>query len=132
MMPPPPEPPESLIVIDVLAERLDALGIGYFVGGSVASSLHGIFRATNDVDLVVDLPEDRVDALVAALAPDFYVDADMIREARQAGISFTSSTYPRWSKRTSFPESKRRSAGQNGHAAGWSGSGPTGRRAPFT
>jgi hypothetical protein len=38
-------------VVDVL----DSLGVAYFVGGSVASSAHGVPRASIDVDEVADL-----------------------------------------------------------------------------
>lgn len=40
----------------LLFAALDELGIQYAVGGSFASSFHGIARATQDLDLVVALP----------------------------------------------------------------------------
>ena len=46
---------------------LDELTVPYLVGGSIASSLHGIPRATQDVDLVANLAPSHVDAFVAAL-----------------------------------------------------------------
>ncbi len=60
---------------------LDRLGIRYFAGGSVASSVHGIPRFTRDIDLVVDLREDGVETLTASLGAGFYADADQMREA---------------------------------------------------
>lgn len=63
------------------AEALDALGIPYFLGGSLASSMQGEPRATNDIDVVVDLLPEQVDALVAGLGPDFDVDAEALRDA---------------------------------------------------
>ena len=95
--------PETLIVIDTLVNRLDALGIGYFIGGSVASSMHGIYRATNDADIVVDLPEEKVDEFVAALQDDFYVDADMIRDALRHNHSFNVIHLPTMVKADLFP-----------------------------
>ena len=38
----------------LLFDTLDQLGIHYAVGGSFASSFHGIARATQDLDLVVE------------------------------------------------------------------------------
>ncbi len=67
---------------------LDRLGVDYLVGGSLASSLHGVPRATQDVDLVAMLRAHHVDEFVAALSPDFYVDADMIRDAIRRLSSF--------------------------------------------
>jgi hypothetical protein len=46
---------------------LDRLNIEYLVGGSLASSIHGIPRATLDVDIVADLRKAHVKPLVAAL-----------------------------------------------------------------
>src|SRR6266478_4126697 len=53
----------------------------YFVGGSLASSLQGEPRATNDIDLVVDLPVISVRDLVRELGGEFEVDVDMLRDA---------------------------------------------------
>ena len=46
---------EPLLVVARLARTLDDLGIRYLVGGSLASSLYGVPRATQDVDLVADI-----------------------------------------------------------------------------
>ena len=71
-----------------LASVFDRLGVAYAVGGSVASSLHGIPRATQDVDVVAALLEKHVEPIVAELMADFYVDADMIRDAIRRRASF--------------------------------------------
>jgi len=39
----------------MVADALDALGAPYAIGGSFASALHGVMRATMDADLVADL-----------------------------------------------------------------------------
>ena len=71
-----------------LFEALDRLGIAYAVGGSFASSLHGIARATQDIDLIVELSLAQVDGLDSAIAKDFYADVNAMREAIQRGMSF--------------------------------------------
>ena len=68
-----------------LLEVLNRLEIPYEVGGSVASSAHGITRTTLDVDLVVDLKADKIDAFASDLQPEFYADAPLIREAFARG-----------------------------------------------
>ncbi len=74
------------IVTRKVVEVLDRLGIAYFVGGSVASSVHGVARFTRDVDFVADVRQEHAPALAAAWRDEFYVDEDMIREAvRQQG-----------------------------------------------
>ena len=60
---------------------LESLGCDYFVGGSVASSLHGEPRATNDIDFVVAMRPQRVQAFAEKLGDDFEVDTDMLRDA---------------------------------------------------
>ena len=67
---------------------LEQLGIDYLVGGSLASSLHGIPRSTQDVDLVARLEPKHVTPLVEALGEGFYADEDMIRDAIKRRASF--------------------------------------------
>ena len=80
--------PAPILVVAKLASVLDALGIRYLVGGSVASSVYGIPRATQDVDLVADMKLSHVDAFTGALSGEFYVDADMINDAIRRRASF--------------------------------------------
>lgn len=70
-----------------LLEVLNELGIPYMIGGSLASSVHGVYRATEDVDLVVDIDASNIDPLVNELGTEFYIDAEMIREALGRGRS---------------------------------------------
>lgn len=79
---------EPIEVTIWISNALERLGVEYLVGGSVASSVHGVPRATNDVDLVARLGGRHVDALVDALKRDFYVDGDMIRDAISRRASF--------------------------------------------
>jgi len=67
---------------------LRKLGIPYAVGGSLASSVHGIPRATVDIDFVVEVKPSQVDGLIAELQKGFYADADMIRAAVDSKRSF--------------------------------------------
>ena len=64
-----------------LVEALDNLAIRYMVGGSVASSVHGVFRSTNDIDIVADIREEHLPRLTDELAPDFYAGLDAMLEA---------------------------------------------------
>jgi hypothetical protein len=64
-----------------VASALTSVGAEYFLGGSLASSLQGEPRATNDIDFVISLPVGRINALRDALGSDFEVDTDMLRDA---------------------------------------------------
>jgi hypothetical protein len=61
--------------------RLEAAGIPFMVVGSHASSLHGIYRATNDVDIVIDPTPAQLAQFVASLGDDIYVSADAAKDA---------------------------------------------------
>ncbi|WP_240806730.1 hypothetical protein [Polyangium spumosum] len=68
-----------------VAAALEAVGCEYFLGGSVASSLQGEPRATNDIDFVVAMMPHRVRSFAEKLGPDFEVDEDMLRDALRRG-----------------------------------------------
>lgn len=68
---------------------LDRLGVEWYVGGSVASTVHGKFRATNDIDLVAALREAHAAEIARALSEDHYADEGSIREAVRRGASFS-------------------------------------------
>lgn len=80
--------PEQIAVTMIVAEALEALGVLYAIGGSFASALHGVMRATMDVDLVADLHQEDVAPFVHALGEAFYADAEMMHEAIAQRRSF--------------------------------------------
>jgi hypothetical protein len=73
--------PDLLAALGPVVSALEELGVEYSVVGSVASSAHGVARSTVDADVVANLPESRVDAVVARLEQDYYVDLDAARDA---------------------------------------------------
>ncbi|MCK6508913.1 hypothetical protein L6R29_02955 [Myxococcota bacterium] len=79
---------ETIEISLLLAEAFDRLGVEYLVGGSLASSMHGIPRSTQDVDFVAALELRHIPALVKLLQSAFYIDADLIKEAIQRTSSF--------------------------------------------
>lgn len=64
-----------------LGRQLDALGVPWLLGGSLASSILGEPRATTDVDLVADLRGVHVAPLFSALVETYYIDEDAARAA---------------------------------------------------
>ena len=68
-------------------EALDALRVPYYLGGSVASSAHGIARASLDADIVAALEPEHVDSLVHSLASAYYIPVDRLHSAVAARSS---------------------------------------------
>lgn len=71
-----------------IADILDRIGIPYVLGGSLASSLIGEPRSTDDIDLAVELAIRPGERLVDALGSEFYVDAASVGEAIRNRGSF--------------------------------------------
>ena len=81
-------PGDSLRVTLLITDLLEKMGIIYAVGGSLASSVHGVMRSTLDVDIIADLRYEHIQPFVAALESDFYTDDEMIRSAIENDSSF--------------------------------------------
>lgn len=79
---------EPIRITHRIAQEFERLDIRYLVGGSLASSLHGIPRATHDADMVAEISYEHIPLLVNALESEFYIDAEMIRQAVQHRSSF--------------------------------------------
>ena len=71
-----------------VGRHLDTVGARWCIGGSVASSLLGVPRATLDVDLVADLRRAQVKPLCTALIGEYYVDEETARWAVETRRSF--------------------------------------------
>jgi hypothetical protein len=80
-------PTDAIAIALQVAHAIELAGGAYFVGGSLASSLQGEPRATNDIDIVLELAIGRIGEFVQALGPDFEVDTDMLRQALLHGQS---------------------------------------------
>jgi hypothetical protein len=69
-----------------MATILERLDVRYVLGGSLASVVFGEPRATLDVDLAADLDSRKVDAFVAAVGPEYFVDSAWVgREVARKG-----------------------------------------------
>lgn len=79
---------EAIVVTLRITAVLEEMNVPYLVGGSLASSLHGFPRATQDVDIVAHLRPENVESFVAALEAEFYLDEPAIRQAISQRSSF--------------------------------------------
>jgi hypothetical protein len=74
-------------VTAAFARELEALGVRYVIGGSIAASFWAQPRATADSDFAVDLDSVSVGALVSRLEEGWYVDPELAAEAvRRCGF----------------------------------------------
>ncbi len=71
-----------------VVDALERLGVAYQIGGSVASSVYGVPRATMDIDLVADLRPEHVQPLAALLQEQYYINPEAIHEALHRRSSF--------------------------------------------
>ena len=72
---------EQLKVIRLVVDRIEKLGIPYFITGSIASSYYGIPRYTHDVDVVVTISEKDIRAIVRLFEGDGYLSQEGIQDA---------------------------------------------------
>ncbi len=80
--------PDLLAALEPVIDVLERLGVRYQVGGSVASSVHGMARATMDVDIVAELEAEHVGKLVGSLRDGYFVDEGLVRAALRDRSSF--------------------------------------------
>jgi len=83
-----PAPSEIFQVTRKVATAFDLAGVGYFLGGSLASALYGEARSTRDVDFVAAMLPPHVQPFVAALGNEFYANAQDMAEAVSARHCF--------------------------------------------
>ena len=62
-------------------DRLDQASILYMLTGSMALNVYGHARATNDMDIVVQISDQNVQKLFRLFEKDFYVSQEAIKEA---------------------------------------------------
>jgi hypothetical protein len=79
---------EPIEVTMLVIDALEGLGVPYAIGGSLASAVHGVVRATMDADLVADLRVEDVEPLARTLGEAFYADQKMMRDAIRRHASF--------------------------------------------
>jgi hypothetical protein len=79
---------DLLSALGPVVDVLEGLGVRYYVGGSVASSAHGVPRASLDADVVADLGFDHVRPFVERLRDAYYVDEGRVHAAVEARRSF--------------------------------------------
>jgi hypothetical protein len=79
------EPVEVTLKVTHVFEQLS---VPYLIGGSLASTLHGMIRSTQDSDIVTEMRLEHLQPFISALQGEFYLDDAMIAESIQHNSSF--------------------------------------------
>ena len=75
-------------VLSLVTAVLENEGIRYVLVGSFASSIHGMYRAPADIDILAEIKIEQVHPLFEALRDSFYLDESTMRNAVNLGGSF--------------------------------------------
>ena len=80
--------PDILLAMQPVIQAFEKLSIPYYIGGSVASSIYGIARATLDVDMVADLKISHINHLKQILENEYYLDKKYLKRwSQKLGLS---------------------------------------------
>jgi hypothetical protein len=72
--------PDLLAAVGPLLDLLQEIGVRHYVGGSIASSAHGVARASIDADVVAELRPEHAERLCSALEGAYYVPEARVRD----------------------------------------------------
>jgi hypothetical protein len=85
---------DLIAALEPVLRALEALNVRAYVGGSVASSVHGVPRASIDADIVANLESEHVGPFVERLQGAYYVDETRVRAAVTTRRSFNAIHLP--------------------------------------
>jgi len=80
--------PDLTAAVRPVLDALRDLGVRHYVGGSIASSAHGVARASIDADVVAELRPEHADRLCSAIVGAYYVPEARVREGIARKSSF--------------------------------------------
>jgi hypothetical protein len=69
-------------------EKANSLGLEYMITGSYAMSAYGEIRMTRDIDIVIQLNEEKIENFVAAFDGDYYISKDSVLRAIRSRSMF--------------------------------------------
>jgi len=72
---------DELEFLKTIARRLDEAGIAYMLTGSMAMALYAAPRMTRDIDVVVEIGQDRGQVLCGLFSPDCHIDPIAVQRA---------------------------------------------------
>lgn len=95
--------PDLSLFLDIL-QKLEFAGIPYVIIGGFAATIYGITRTTYDIDIIVNLKEEHIQALADVYPlPRYYADPYQMRLAMTQGSPFNIIDTERGEKADLFP-----------------------------
>lgn len=80
--------PAEIEVIKLFTDILDGLNIPYAIGGSIASSLYGRVRFTQDADITVTSLDEKAEQFYNSARQHFYISKSAMHQAVRGKTSF--------------------------------------------
>ncbi|MCH7556443.1 MAG: hypothetical protein IIB56_03200 [Planctomycetes bacterium] len=80
--------PQELETLESFTKILEQLDIAYAIGGSMASSIYGKVRFTQDADITVEPFDNQADKLFEILKPQYYISKEAMYQALRQRCSF--------------------------------------------
>src|SRR5439155_1120326 len=68
-------------VVRDISRKFEQAGIAYMLTGSMAMNYYAQPRMTRDIDVVVALTPPQVETIVRLFSPEYYVNAEAVRES---------------------------------------------------
>ena len=72
---------DVILAVTSVVDAFEKMGVSYYIGGSVASSAHGVIRGTADADLIADLKLEHVAPLAETLGKEYYLNVNTMTDA---------------------------------------------------
>lgn len=82
-------PAQLMAAVHPILSAFDELHVPYYLGGSIASSLHGMQHMAQDIDLIVDLPEQSLPSLLPLFQQHYVFDGNMAFQTAREQASFS-------------------------------------------
>ena len=74
--------------LQIILDRMEEKGIAYMITGSFASNVHGVPRATQDADVIIEVDKETLKGFLKILGDDFYADPDAAETAFRTNRMF--------------------------------------------
>lgn len=74
--------------LNPLIAAFNQFGIQYYIGGSVSSSVHGMARKTQDIDVIANIQPSQIHLLAGLLQNEYYLDEQAWKDALRHGQAY--------------------------------------------